>query len=81
MYIQLKINYFFYKYLGGFATNNVNLSKLESFQIKTVSSNTCLFAKCIACSTKIQKSLEELAFHTVGLDILGFMKQVLSEIK
>ena len=32
-----------YKCLGGFATNDVSLSKLESFQIKVVLNNTYFY--------------------------------------
>ena len=62
-----------YKCLGGFATNNVNLSKLESFSDQN-SFEQYLFLCDIYGhieDPKIQKSLEELGFHTVSLDILG----------
>ena len=62
-----------YKCLGGFATNNVNLSKLESFSDKN-SFEQYLFICDIYGhieDPKVQKSLEELGFHTVSLDILG----------
>ncbi len=62
-----------YKCLGGFATYNVNLSKLESFSDKN-SFEQYLFLCDIYGhieDTKVQKSLEELGFHTVSLDILG----------
>tara|TARA_E500000178_G_C16800140_1_gene652044 strand:- start:20 stop:850 length:831 start_codon:yes stop_codon:yes gene_type:complete len=62
-----------YKCLGGFATNNVNLSKLESFSDQN-SFEQYLFICDIYGhieDPKIQKSLEELGFHTVSLDILG----------
>ena len=62
-----------YKCLGGFATNNVNLSKLESFSDQS-SFEQYLFLCDIYGhieDPKIQKSLEELGFHTVSLDILG----------
>ena len=62
-----------YKCLGGFATNNVNLSKLESFSDQN-SFEQYLFIRDMYGhieDPKIQKSLEELGFHTVNLDILG----------
>ena len=62
-----------FKVMGGFATNNVNLSKLESFSDKN-SFEQYLFICDIYGhieDPKIQKSLEELGFHTVSLDILG----------
>ena len=62
-----------YKCLGGFATNNVNLSKLESFSDKN-SFEQYLFICDIYGhieDPKVQKSLEEMGFHTVSIDILG----------
>ena len=62
-----------YKCLGGFATNNVNLSKLESFSDQNSFEQYLFICEMYGHieDTKIQKSLEELAFHTVSLDILG----------
>jgi prephenate dehydratase len=62
-----------YKCLGGFATNNVNLCKLESFSAKNSFEQVNFFIDIeghIENST-VQKSLEELGFHTESLDILG----------
>ena len=62
-----------YKCLGGFATNNVNLSKLDSFSDQNSFEQYLFICEMYGHieDTKIQKSLEELAFHTVSLDILG----------
>ena len=62
-----------YKCLVGFATNNVNLSKLESFSDQNSFEQYLFICEMYGHieDTKIQKSLEELAFHTVSLDILG----------
>jgi len=62
-----------YKCLGGFATNNVNLSKLESFSDQNSFEQYLFICEMYGHieDPKIQKSLEELAFHTVTLDILG----------
>ena len=62
-----------YKCLGGFATNNVNLSKFESFSDQNSFEQYLFICEMYGHieDTKIQKSLEELAFHTVSLDILG----------
>ena len=62
-----------YKCLGGFATNNVNLSKLESFSDQNSFEQYLFICEMYGHieDAKIQKSLEELAFHTVSLDILG----------
>ena len=62
-----------YKCLGGFATNNVNLSKLESFSAKNSFDQFNFFIDIEGHieETPVQKSLEELGFHTESLDILG----------
>ena len=62
-----------YKCLGGFATNNVNLSKLESFSDQNSFEQYLFICDMYGHieEPKIQKSLEELGFHTVNLDILG----------
>ena len=62
-----------YKCLGGFATNNVNLSKLESFSDQNSFEQYLFICEMYGHieDVKIQKSLDELAFHTVSLDILG----------
>tara|TARA_B100000902_G_scaffold350907_1_gene360565 strand:+ start:54 stop:884 length:831 start_codon:yes stop_codon:yes gene_type:complete len=65
-----------YKCLGGFATNNISLSKLESFSDQS-SFEQYLFLCDIVGHIEdpgVQKSLEELGFHTVSLDILGVYK-------
>jgi prephenate dehydratase len=62
-----------YKALGGFATNNVNLCKLESFAVKNSFDQVQFYIEIEGHieSQKVQKALEELAFHTSQLDILG----------
>jgi prephenate dehydratase len=62
-----------YKCLGGFATNSVNLSKLESFSDQNSFEQYLFICDMYGHieDPKIQKSLEELGFHTVNLDILG----------
>jgi len=62
-----------YKCLGGFATNNVNLSKLESFSAKNSFEQVNFFIDIDGHidSPGVKKSLEELGFHTESLDILG----------
>ena len=62
-----------YKCLGGFATNNVNLCKLESFSAKNTFKQVNFFIDIEGHieDSKVQKSLEELGFHTESLDILG----------
>ena len=62
-----------YKCLGGFATNNVNLCKLESFSAKSSFEQVNFFIDIEGHieESMVQKSLEELGFHTESLDILG----------
>jgi len=62
-----------YKCLGGFATNQVNLTKLESFSVKNTfdQANFYLDVEGHLEQTGVKKALEELGFHTETLDILG----------
>ena len=62
-----------YKALGGFATNGVNISKLESFAVKNTFEQVNFYIDIEGHieDQSIQKSLEELGFHTQKLDILG----------
>ena len=59
-----------YKCLGGFATNQVNLTKLESFSVKILLNNSLLRSRRSLGTTRV-KAMEELGFHTETLDILG----------
>ena len=62
-----------YKSLGGFATNQINLTKLESFSVKNTFDQTNFYLDLEGHIEEkaVQNSLEELGFHTVNLDILG----------
>jgi len=62
-----------YKCLGGFATNQVNLTKLESFSVKNTfdQANFYLDIEGHIENLGVKKALEELGFHTETLDILG----------
>ena len=62
-----------YKCLGGFATNQVNLTKLESFSVKNTFDQTNFYLDLEGHieNTQVQKALEELGFHTQSLNILG----------
>jgi prephenate dehydratase len=62
-----------YKSLGGFATNQINLTKLESFSVKNTFDQTNFYLDLEGHieDKAVQKSLEELGFHTESLDILG----------
>ena len=65
-----------YKCLGGFATNDVSLSKLESFSDQSSFEQYLFLCDIVGHieDPKIQKSLEELGFHTISLEILGVYK-------
>ena len=62
-----------YKALGGFATNSVNLCKLESFAVKNTFDQVQFYIEIESHieNPPLQKALEELGFHTHKLDILG----------
>ena len=62
-----------YKALGGFATNGVNLCKLESFSVQNTFDQVNFYIDIEGHieDSAIQKALEELGFHTQKLDVLG----------
>ena len=62
-----------YKALGGFATNGVNLTKLESFAVKNTFDQVNFYIDIDGHieDPSLQKALEELGFHTQKLNILG----------
>jgi|TARA_B110000444_G_scaffold236488_1_gene248391 prephenate dehydratase len=62
-----------YKCLGGFATNQINLTKLESFSVKNTFDQTNFYLDLEGHieDKRVQKAMEELGFHTESLDILG----------
>ena len=62
-----------YKALGGFATNGVNLTKLESFAVKNTFDQVNFYIDIDGHieDPPLQKALEELGFHTQKLNILG----------
>jgi len=62
-----------YKCLGGFATNQINLTKLESFSVKNTfdQANFYLDLEGHLEQSGVKKAMEELGFHTETLDILG----------
>ncbi len=62
-----------YKALGGFATNGVNLMKLESYQLEGSFNATQFFADVDGHPEErhVQLALEELKFFTSSLKILG----------
>ena len=66
-----------YKALGGFATNGVNMTKLESYQQGTRFAATTFYADIIGApgDPAVDRALEECAFHSKELRILGSYQQ------
>tara|TARA_B100001758_G_scaffold232433_1_gene229756 strand:- start:31 stop:873 length:843 start_codon:yes stop_codon:yes gene_type:complete len=65
-----------YKSLGGFATNQINMTKLESFSVKNTFAQTNFYLDFEGHldDKPVQNAMEELGFHTERLDILGVYK-------
>lgn len=65
-----------YKALGGFATNSVNMTKLESYQTEGTFNATMFFADIEGhpIERNVQLSLEELSFFSSELKVLGTYK-------
>ncbi len=65
-----------YKALGGFATNGVNMTKLESYQLEGTFSASQFYADIEGhpASRNVRLALEELEFFTTELKILGIYK-------
>lgn len=66
-----------YKALGGFATNGVNMTKLESYQQGTSFAATTFYADIVGApgDPAVDRALEECAFHSKELRILGSYEQ------
>ena len=66
-----------YKAMGGFATNGVNMTKLESYQKGTSFSASMFYADIVGApgNPAVDRALEELAFHSKELRILGTYAQ------
>ena len=62
-----------YKALGGFATNGVNMTKLESYQLEGSFAATQFYADIEGHpgERRVALALEELAFFTSTLKVLG----------
>ncbi len=65
-----------YKALGGFATNGVNMTKLESYQLEGTFAASQFYADIEGhpASRNVRLALEELEFFTTELKILGIYK-------
>lgn len=66
-----------YKAMGGFATNGVNMTKLESYQKGASFSATTFYADIVGApgDPAVDRALEELAFHCKELRMLGSYPQ------
>jgi prephenate dehydratase len=66
-----------YKALGGFATNGVNMTKLESYQRGATFAATEFYADIEGHpeDAPVRRALEELAFHTKWVRLLGTYPQ------
>lgn len=65
-----------YKGLGGFATNGVNMTKLESYQLEGSFNATMFYADIEGHpqDNSVRLALEELSFFSTSLKILGVYK-------
>ncbi len=66
-----------YKAMGGFATNGVNMTKLESYQRGASFAATTFFADIVGHpqDPAVARALEELSFYSRSLRILGTYPQ------
>jgi prephenate dehydratase len=66
-----------YKALGCFATNGVNMTKLESYQQGSSFAATMFFTDIVGAPGEpaVDRAMEELAFHTKALRMLGTYPQ------
>lgn len=62
-----------YKAMGGFATNGVNMVKLESYQRGASFNATLFFADIVGhpAERRVELALEELDFHSSSVRIMG----------
>jgi prephenate dehydratase len=65
-----------YKAMGGFATNGVNMVKLESYMVDGSFTATQFYADIVGHPDEpaVQRAMEELAYFTTHLEILGVYK-------
>jgi len=69
-----------YKAMGGFATNGVNMTKLESYQQGASFSATMFYSDIVGApgDPAVDRALEELAFHCKELRMLGSYRQAMA---
>ena len=65
-----------YKAMGGFATNGVNMTKLESYQLEGSFNATMFYADIEGhpCERPVKLAMEELGFFTSEVTVLGSYK-------
>lgn len=68
-----------YKSLGGFATNGVNMTKLESYQRGASFAATLFYCDIVGApgDAAVDRALEEVAFHSKELRMLGSYRQAM----
>ncbi|MGX7896532.1 prephenate dehydratase [Tsuneonella sp. HG222] len=68
-----------YKAMGGFATNGVNMTKLESYQQGASFSATMFYSDIVGApgDPAVDRALDELAFHCKELRMLGTYRQAM----
>ena len=66
-----------YKAMGGFATNDVNMIKLESYMLDGSFKATQFFADIEGHpeDDTVKRAIEELLYFTTKLEIIGVYKQ------
>jgi prephenate dehydratase len=65
-----------YKAMGGFATNSVNMTKLESYQVGGSFSATMFYADIEGhpSDRNVKLAIDELRFFSAELKVLGVYK-------
>jgi len=68
-----------FKAMGGFATNGVNMTKLESYYDSMAFTATAFYAEIEGQpgDAAVDRAMEELRFHTKSVQMLGTFEQVL----
>ena len=70
-----------YKAMGGFATNNVNMVKLESYMVSGTFTSTQFYADIEGHpeEEKVKRALDELVFFTSVLKYWVYMSVIILE--
>lgn len=69
-----------FKALGGFATNGVNITKLESYMVGGTFQAAAFYIDIVGslADAPVQRALEELRFHSKSVRVLGTYRQARS---